>query len=244
MNRFLIAILPIALIGGAIPALAETYDTSISSPTGPGTAGGCYTGSGCDNSGFTQTTQSADGTTELDLNANIRYASAVTPVGNVYTVPVGTYSDGYALWDYGFSILTAPNGNGSTTLGNYTYLLTLTDANNPSGNIAFNPLAIPDDDWWGPGGKDAGGPVSANLGTAVGAQNYENFAFPVIGTGGNVDVPDTYTVTLQEFNATTGALLDTDSITINSVTPEPGTFALAGIVLAGLGLARKRFRKA
>jgi hypothetical protein len=247
MNRYLIAALPIALLAGAFPGSAETVtvndNASISSPTGPGTTGGCYTGSGCDNTGFTQST---NGTTELDLNANIRFVSAVAPVGNVYTVPAGTAADGYALWDYGFSILTTPNGNGNTTLGSYTYLLTLTDANNPAGNIIFNPLAIPDDDWWGPGGRDAGGTLggaaSANIAAAVGAQNYENFAFPIIGTDGNVNVPDTYTVTLDEYSGT--VLDNSDTITINSVAPEPGTFALAGMVLAGLGLARKKFRKA
>jgi len=252
MNRFLIAALPIALFVGALPGSAETtnLDTSISSPTGPGTAGGCYTGSGCDNSGFTQTTQNTVGTTELDLNANIRTVSAVAPVGSVYTVPVGTAPDGYALWDYGFSILTQPNGNvnGTGTLGDYTYVLTLTDANNPSGDKSFNPLAIPDDDWYGPNGKDNGA-VNANLpanqlntSTGWGAQNYENIAFPIIGTGGDVNVPDTYTVTLDEYYG--GVLDNSDTITIDSVAPEPGTFALAGMVLAGLGLACKKFRKA
>ena len=233
MNRFLIAVLPVALIAGAFPAAAEitAMDTSIPAP-------GCYTGNGCDNSGFTQ---SNNGTTELDLNANIRFVGAVTPVGNVYNVP--TSAGPLATWDYGFSILTQVNGSNGGTLSDYTYLLTLTDVNN-NASISFDPLSIADDDGYGPTGKTAG---SVDPTTQWGAQNYENFGFPIIGTPGfDASADDTYTVTLTE--SSNGAVDNSDTITINagagSPTPEPGTFALAGLVLAGLGIVRAKARKA
>jgi hypothetical protein len=231
MNRFLIATLPLALFAGAFPGSAEittTDNTSISTP-------GCYTGNGCVNSGFTQTT---DGTTELDLNAIIRYAGPVTPVGNVYNVPTGT-SGGLAVWDYGFSIITPS----TSPLSNYTYQMTLYDVGTGTSTTG-DPLAIPDDDWYGPNGKDDG-LLSANLNNAYSAQNYEDFSFPGLGTPGfDPNANDTYIVTLTEYSG--GVYDNSDSIVINAGTgavPEPGTFALAGMVLAGLGLARKKFGK-
>jgi hypothetical protein len=44
-----------------------------------------------------------DGGIEIALRASLRTIGPITPVGNVYTAPVGT-SSGLALWNFDFSI--------------------------------------------------------------------------------------------------------------------------------------------
>jgi hypothetical protein len=213
----LVLVLATVLIG---PAAASTiYDTSLASPnTNPATPS-CYYGTGCQNTGFTVST---DSTTELGLSAILRHIGPAPEAGDNYTVPLGT-SGGYAVWDYVFSIDTQPSGIGSATLSSYTYLLTLTDLTTGA-TQSFNPLAIPDNALYG----------------SSGAQNAEDFSFPGLGTPGfNPNLPDGYQITLAEYSGS--SLVNSDTILVNADAPEPGTIFLFGAGCMGIAfLARKR----
>jgi hypothetical protein len=214
-------------------AATTTYDTSLASPTSNPATPGCYNGTGCPNSGFTV---SDDGTTELGLNATLRYIGPAPDVGDAYTVPAGTRG-GYALWDYRYSIDTQPNGVGGATLSDYTYLLTLTDLTT-SATFSFDPLSIPDDAVYGPSGSGYG--VNSPT-TQWGAQNAENLSFPGVGIPSfNPYALDSYQVTLSEYAG--ASLVNSDTIEVTATTPEPATFYLFCAGLFGLALvARKRW---
>jgi hypothetical protein len=239
---FSAAILALAGLASVSVAAAEvvTTDTSLTTPPG------CYTGTGCVNSGFTVSTDDTN-TTELGLTAIQRFVGPASEVGNVYTVPTGT-AGGDALWDYTFSINTQYNG-GTATLSNYTYVLSLTDTANALNNVSGNPLLIPDDAGYGASGKIAGsgtpGPnfqyVANNEGSLYGAQNSENFSFADLGTTAfNPNTTDVYDITLSEYDLA-GNLVNQDTIQVDVVTPEPATFGLIGIGLfAGLLVYKRR----
>jgi hypothetical protein len=214
-------------------AATTTYDTSLASPTSNPSTLGCYNGTGCPNLGFTV---SDDGTTELGLNATLRYIGPAPEVGDAYSVPVGTRG-GYALWDYRFSIDTQPNGVGSATLSDYAYLLTLTDLTT-SATFSFDPLSIPDDAVYGPSGSGYG--VNSPT-TQWGAQNAENLSFPGVGIPGfDPNATDSYQVTLSEYSG--DSLVNSDTIEVTATTPEPATFYLLCAGLFGVGFAaRKRW---
>jgi hypothetical protein len=216
----------------ALPANASTtFYTSLVSPTSNPATPGCYYGTGCANAGFTV---SSDGTTELGLSALLRYIGPAPAVGNDYTVPIGLLK-GYAIWDYSFSIDTRPNGVGSATLSDYTYLLTLTDLTTSATN-SFNPLSIPDDAVYGQGGVTTG--VGSPT-TEWGAQNAENLSFPGVGlVGFNPYATDSYQVTLSEFSGST--LVNSDTIRVDAATPEPSTFFLFGSGLILLTFAARK----
>jgi hypothetical protein len=228
----LILALAVAL-GTPASATTTTYDVSLASPTSNPATPGCYNGTGCLNAGYTISME--DGT-ELGLNAVLRYIGPAPEVGDAYTVPVGTRG-GYALWDYSYSIDTQPDGIGSATLSDYTYLLTLTDLTT-STTSSFDPLSIPDDAVYGPSGHGYG--VNSPS-TQWGAQNAENLSFPVVGIPGfNPNATDSYQVTLAEYSG--GTLVNSDTIDVTATTPEPGTFFLFGAGLIGLGfVGRKRW---
>ena len=170
----------------------------------------------------------------------MRFIGPAPETGNVYTVQTGV-SGGDALWDFSFSIDDQPNGVGSTTLGDYTYSLAITDSAGlltPS-PITFDPTTIADNDAWGPTGRTIG--VTA---ASWGAQNSENLSFfPPIGFDPNA--VDNYFLTLTEKDST-GAIDSTATIEIDAVgaaTPEPGTIGLFGLGLAGLALISRKFAR-
>jgi hypothetical protein len=235
---FSAAILALVGLAGVSVAAAETTDdTSLTSPPG------CYTGTGCINSGFEVST---DGTTELGLTAILRFVGPESVVGNTYTLPAGT-AGGYALWDYTFSINTQYAG-GTATLSDYSYVISLTDTAT-SQTVTGNPLLIPDDAGYGSSGKVTGSTnpsspnflyVDLNQGALYDAQNSENFSFAGLGTPAfNPNIPDTYDITLSEYSGSN--LVNSDTIVVDVVTPEPGTFFLLGFRSIALALvARKR----
>ena len=197
-----------------------TYDTSLASP-------GFYNGTGNPNSGFTVDTV---GNLELGLGAIVRFVGPITPNptnSNVYFASPGT-SGGAALWDWEFSINTQAGG-GTNTLSEFGYVLTILDVGTNTIN-SFDPSIIPDNSYYGPGGKTTNTPPSG----AFGMQNAENNSFTGFLPGFNPNANDTYDYTLQAFHGDT--LIATDSIQVvvgsGASVPEPKQTVLLSLMLA------------
>ncbi len=212
-------VLGFALIFVKQAAASTIYDTSLASPNSNPATRGCYTGTGCQNKNFTV---SSDGTTELGLSAILRNIGPAPEADEYYAVPIGI-SKGYAIWDYTYSIDTQPNGIGSATLSSYTYQITLTDLTT-SATLSFDPLSIPDNALYG----------------LSGAQNSENFSFAGVGTPGfNPYAANNYEITLSEYSG--GSLVNSDSIQVNAISPEPESYSLFGTgCIALIFVMRKR----
>lgn len=229
MSKISLLVVGALLVTGS--AFAETTDTTLAPP-------GCYQGSGCDQNGWATTTAN---NTELGLTAIIRNEGApgegTNPgsiVGDTYFIPEGDQpsSPSHSLWNFSWSINTSLNGS-SQLLSAYSYLLTVTDTTSGL-SFQYNPFdgtfPLPNDN-----ATDATLPGQT-------AENSENLRFGFLSGPLNYDdhLGDDYTITLTENNAQTGALVATDSINVDVVTPEPSTISLAGLALLGLWFVNRR----
>ena len=116
--------LVVALFGSvatASAAVVNDVDIATGWTNGTGPVGGHFA------------VDTVNGGIEIALRASLRTIGPITPVGNVYTAPVGT-SGGLALWNFDFSI--NPGG-----LLNPVSRLTITG---PNGSTFFNAILIPD----------------------------------------------------------------------------------------------------
>lgn len=226
------------IAAGSLSA-ATVFDANLVSPGAGGT--GVYYGAGNLNGGFTVTNT---GTIELGLRAKIRQAPSVidTPT-NLYTVPTGTQPGvpTRAAWNFDFSIDLGPAGTG-LRLSDITSTLLVTDLTGTGGSQSFNTF-FGDNAEFGTSGvtnQSAAPDQTKQWGT----QNSENpLFFPALFN--DINTAHKYQFDLKVFAVNGGALLASDTIQVQSVTPEPATFGLIGFGLAGLALAaRKRLKSA
>ena len=213
-------------------AASTIFDTPITTP------GGCFTGSGCVNAGFTES--SNNGFT-IDIEALQRFVGPYIPIGNVYAVPTGTVA-GNSIWGVTFSYSTP------TPLAGYVFGFMITDLSQPASVTnpwTFSPTLIPDNSYWAGAGPKTTGTFAVNGGTSTIMQNSEAFSFAGIFPGFNPNANDSYKV-VATITSVTGAPLDSDTIIINAGTagtPEPVSIVLFSSGLIALGLVRRRLRK-
>ncbi len=207
---------------------------------------GWYNGTGGSNTAFTvlDATASTNGSVlQLGLSAIWRFIGPITPTVNDYVVPVGgdPANGGDAYWDFSFSANTNSTGVFSgDMLDAYTYQITIFDENTLQA-FAFDPLALPDNSYYGTGGKT----MTKNTATEFGFQNSENLSFGFL-PGFNPNALDTYQITLRA-NPLDGITQDPDvviQVTPGAQVPEPASFFLIGggglLIIGRLKLRRAK----
>ncbi|HTS47484.1 MAG TPA: PEP-CTERM sorting domain-containing protein [Bryobacteraceae bacterium] len=237
MKCLVISLLTVAMFAAAsISAMGDTitYDGSLASP-------GFYNGTGNPNSGFTIDT---NGNLELGLGANLRFVGPIDPSptnSNIYSAPIGgdpSHSND-AYWDFEFSVNTQAGG-GTNTLSDYTFMLTILDVGTSTSN-SFDPEAIPDNSYYGTGGKTVGSPPPVG---AYGMQNAENLSFAGFLPGFNPNANDTYDFTLTAYSGVD--LIASNEIIVNVGTgavPEPSQLGFLAVGLLGIATMGWRRKK-
>lgn len=237
-----IGVMAAGIIAAGSLSAATVFDTNLVSP-GAG-APGFYNGAGNPQGGFTVTNT---GGIELGLRAKLRQDPNVidTPT-DLYTVPTGTQqatidhgaNPARAAWNFEFSIDLGPAGIG-LRLSDITSTLVVTDLTGTGGSQSFNTF-FGDNAEFGTSGIT--NQVGADQTKEWGTQNSENpLFFPALFN--DINTAHLYQFDLKVFAVNGGGLLASDTIQVQSVTPEPATFGLIGFGLAGLALAaRKRLK--
>ena len=234
-NLFSIVFLAVSISVAVNTASADsiTYNASLATP-------GFYNGSGNPNTGFTVDTV---GNLELGLGAIIRFVGPITPSptnSNVYDAPTGT-AGGDAKWNWEFSVNTQAGG-GTNTLASYTsFDLTILDVGTGISN-SFNPEIIPDNSYFGTGGKTVGSPPPAG---SYGMQNSENNSFAGFLAGFDPNANDTYDYTLVAFQGTNVVATDSMQVVVGTgaAVPEPKATVLLAFLLAGIAVLGWRKRR-
>ena len=239
IKRALIGFCALAFpIAAASGANAAVMDTSLAPP-------GVYFGSGNVNAHFVTNTAF---NMELGLGTVKRYLGPVTPDAGTadYHVLTGTTSvAGKTGTDWGFvySLNTNVNGMGLMTLANIIASLCIQDVGLGTSSC-FNPLAVPDN-------------AHATSSPLTTAQNSEALQFsnsnsPVdtryFSPGFDINANNTYVFTLSARDSVSNQLLNSVQMTdiagtgAASGVPVPGSLALLGLGLLGLGFVYRTRR--
>ena len=201
--------------------MADVVDNTTLAPPG------YYNGTGPIDGGFTVDTE---GTVEAGLRASIRGVGPITPIGHLYTAPLGLDGAGtHALWNFDYSV------NPGLSADTHAIITILNEGNGQSSS--FTDLSVTR--------------VPALLGDATngnGYQNSENLQFSFLGgpLGFDANAVDTYEITLSVLN---GDNVQLASVTIDvAAVPEASTWAMMILGFCGIGcmayrrkLVRPRF---
>lgn len=222
-----------ALVGPA-SATSIDLDATLSNP-------GFYNGNGGSSDHFTVATED---NLRLALSAINRTQGPITPDAGTANYDANDNPntlDPTKFWGFSYSIDTR-NGGGTGVIGDYSYLISITDFNTGESH-SFDAL-LADSGVNGVGGTDGHHDVGqADPDTALasfwGVQNTEYGGFDFL-FGSGFSPSDIYNITLTASN-TSGVVLS-DSISVNA--PEPGTWVLMLGSLAAVAFAARRRVKA
>lgn len=237
------AVVVAAAVAGLLMAgeakASVAYDASLAAP-------GTYFGTG--NAGTTNWTTDTEGNVEVGLNAILRYVGPITPTPTnsaTYYVPLGGSPPGHtgSFWGFDFSFNGLATGSGTAvTLNEITTKLTMTDvANHTTGS--FDVSLIPDNDKYGPHGKDS---ASDSTATQYGFQNSETLSFGSVATAlgdplFNPNQNDTYHFTFSIMEGDTLLASVSDTVIAGTGVPEPATLSVLALGCVGLlGVRRRR----
>jgi len=236
----------LAVLGLTVSGLANSalmYDQDVTPDV--------FYGTGNSNGGWTVDLQN---NIELGLRTHRRTPAPSSETGSNGD---GTYSwesgliDGKSSWNYDFSININQDGTGSTLFDDVVVLLLIdTDPSAGVTYIALDALAFWTDNTYGtnlsgPNSTDnasASAAVNADRGVSSGyyiAQNSQNFAW----TGLDATIAGTWDFRLVVSNLNGEFLADTSMQVLvdggAAQVPVPGTMALFGLGLLGLGYGRR-----